>query len=157
MQRTKEDDIVFTMTDTRALRWSAWTLFAMGVGHMVSHIVGLGDLVNPKDEATRAAVVAMKNQIVSDPMGDRSMLEFYLGFSIFLAAATIIIAALVLMAIRLMKDDAAQLRRFARIYLAGTFVMTVISIKYFILAPTVFLLVAFGLAAFATARLRKTA
>lgn len=132
-------------------------MFAMGVGHMMSHIVGLGDLVNPKDEPTRAAVVAMKNRILSDPMGERSMLEFHLGFSIFLSAATIIIAALVLMGIRLMKEDTGQLRRFARIYLAGTFVMTVISIKYFILAPTVFLLVAFGLAAFATAQLRKPA
>ena len=85
------------------------------------------------------------------------MLEFHLGYSIFLAAATIIIAALVLMAIRLMKDDADQLRRFTRIYLAGTFVMTVISVRYFVLAPTILLLVAFGLAAFAMARLRKTA
>ena len=65
----------------------------------------------------------------------------------------VFLAALVLMAIRLMKEDPVQLRRFTRIYLAGTFVLSVISIKYFILPPTVFLLVAFGLAAFALARL----
>jgi len=145
------------MTDTRALRWSAWTLFVMGVGHMVAHMVGLGALANPQDDTTRAVVVALKNRITHDPMAERCMLEFYLGYSIFLAAATIIIAALVLMAIRLMKDDADQLRRFTRIYLAGTFVMAVISVRYFVLAPTILLLVAFGLAAFAMARFRKAA
>jgi hypothetical protein len=143
------------MNAVKALRASAWTLFLMGVAHLIGHLVGLKDLTSPPDEKTRSLVAAMNGYILPDYQVSRSMMSIYQGFSLMLSATSLMIGSLVIVASSILKDNPQALRRFARIHLGGLFVLSVISVNYLITPPTTFLLVAFGLAAFATARLRK--
>ena len=137
------------------LRVSAWTLFAMGVAHTLGHIAGLKDFRAPSDEKTRVLVTAMNGYMVGSEPAIRSMTSLYLGFSLFLAATSMIIAALVLVAAKSCYNDSVSLRRVTRIYLGGLLILSAISVNYFIWPPTIFLLSAFGFAARAMALLRK--
>jgi hypothetical protein len=127
----------------------------MGVAHLIGYFVSLKDLTNPTDEKARALVAAMNGYLLPDfPVG-RSVMSLYQGFNLMMSAMALMIGSLVIVASSILKDNPQALRRFARIHLGGMFVLSVISVNYFITPPTTFLLVAFGLAAFATARLRK--
>ena len=145
------------MTDTRAIRWSAWTLFAMGAAQLLVHIQTMSQFGSPPDDRTRAIYMAMNGYTVPDFPIERSILSRYFGYSLMMAATSLLIAALVLVAVKSMQEDRPALRRLARMYLAGLLVLTVISVNYFIWPPTIFLLVSFGLAAFALAGFRKAA
>ena len=143
------------MAAIKALRASAWTLFAMGVAHLFGHLLGHYQMNNSPDPKIRALVAAMQGFNVDEFPIRRNILEIYNGLSISLAAFAMIAAALVLISAQALKDNPEALRRLVRVYLAGTFVLTVIAVQYFVWPPTVFLLVSFGLAAFSLARLRK--
>ncbi len=145
------------MPDTRALRWSAWTLFVMALAHLLGHILTLRTFASPQDPKDAALVQAMSAYVLPGVPAGRSFLDLYVGFSVFYSAACATIAGIVLMAVSGLKNDAAALRRLARIYLAGLLALTIISVRYFPMPPTIFQLVAFGLGAFGLARLRKAA
>lgn len=145
------------MTDTRAIRWSAWTLFAMGVSQLIVHIQTMSQLGNPPDERARGLYLAMNAYTVPDFPIERSILSRYFGYSLMMAATSLLIAALVLVAVKSMENDPQALRRLARMYLGGLLVLSIISVNYFIWPPTIFLLVSFGFAAFALAGFRKAA
>ncbi|MBI5087163.1 MAG: hypothetical protein HZB13_21510 [Acidobacteria bacterium] len=143
------------MPALKALRASAWTLFLMGLAHLAGHLTSLKEISSPSDDKMRALVAAMNGYVVPDYVDGRSFMSMYQGFSLMMAAMPLLIAALVLTSCSLLKDDPAGLRRVARMHAGGMLVLSVIAANYFILPPTIFLLVAFGLAAFALARLRK--
>lgn len=145
------------MSDTRAIRWSAWTLFVTGVSQLLVHLQTISQLGSPPSEKASAVYQAMSAYTVPDFPVERSILSRYFGYSLMMAATCLLVAALVLVAVKAMENDPQVLRRFARMYTGGLLVLTVISINYFIWPPTVFLLVSFGLAAFALARFRKVA
>ncbi|MGJ5819207.1 LIC_13387 family protein [Paludibaculum fermentans] len=138
-----------------SLRVSAWVLFAMGLAHTLGHIAGLKEWRTPPDERTRILVTTMNNYMVGSSPVDRSVTSIYLGFSLVVAATPMMMAALVLVASKALQEDRPNLRRLTRIYLAGLLVLSAISINYFIWPPTIFLLTAFGFAAWAMAGLRK--
>lgn len=127
----------------------------MGGAHLLGHVNSMRDMQQPADEASRALYAAMRAYTVHDVPFDRTVMSLYLGFSLTYTAMCLLIAGLVLVAAKALNDHPAGLRTFARMYLAGLFTFTVISMQYFIWPPTVFLLVALGLAAFGVARLRK--
>ena len=129
----------------------------MGAAQLLAHFQTLSQFGNPADERTRALYLAMNAYTMADFPIERSILSRYFGYSLAMAAATLLVAALVLVAVKAMQNDPAALRRLARIYAGGLLVLTVISMNYFIWPPTVFLLVSFGLAALALARFRKAA
>lgn len=138
-----------------SLRVSAWVLFAMGLAHTLGHIAALKEWKNPPDERTRVLVTTMNNYTLGDFPVDRSMTSIYLGFSLFIAATPMMLAAIMLVASKALEDDRPNLRRLTRIYLAGLLVLSAISVNYFVWPPTLFLLTAFGFAAWAMAGLRK--
>lgn len=138
-----------------SLRVSAWVLFAMGLTHTVGHIAGLKEWKSPSDEKTRVLVTTMNTYMLGDWPVDRSMTSIYLGFSLVMAATPMMIAAIILVASRALQDNRPNLRRLTRIYLAGLLILSAISVNYFVWPPTIFLLTAFGLAAWAMAGLRK--
>ncbi|WP_407674038.1 LIC_13387 family protein [Paludibaculum fermentans] len=138
-----------------SLRVSAWVLFAMGLAHTLGHIALLKQWRTPPDQKTHVLVTTMNTFMLGDYPIDRSMTSIYLGFSLFVAATPMMMAALVLVASKAMQDDRPNLRRLTRIYLSGLLVLSAISINYFVWPPTIFLLTAFGFAAWAMAGLRK--
>lgn len=148
---------VSCMADTRAIRWSAWTLFFIGAQQMLLHIRTMTLLGAPPDERTDAIYKAMNAYTVADFPIPRSILSRYFGYSLLMAAMCLLVAALVLVTVKSMQNDREGLRRLARIYTGGLLVLTVISMSYFIWPHTVFFLVSFGLAAFALAGFRKAA
>jgi hypothetical protein len=141
----------------KALNSSAWFLFAMGLFHIAGHLKGRSDMANPADAKTRQLVEIMRGYVIPDFPIERSMLAVYEGLSLVMSVLSILVSALVLIAAAELKDGPKSLRRLARMYTAGLLVFTVISVNYFVWPPTIFLLVSFGLAAFALARLRKLA
>lgn len=132
-------------------------MFALGAAQLLVHIQTISQLGNPPDERAHAVYMAMNAYTVPDFPIQRTILSRYFGYSLMMAATTLLVAALVLAAVRSMQNDPAALRRLARLYVGGLLVLTIISINYFIWPPTIFLLVSFGLAAFALARFRKAA
>ncbi|GEM_PF-2532661 len=139
----------------RAFRASAWTLFATGILHLMGHVKGARDFTNPPDEATHALARAMMGHLIPDFPVARSVASIYLGFSLSFSAFALILGALIVILCSELKDNPSSLRRFARIYLAGLLILTVISVNYFIWPPTICLLVAFGFGAVALAGLRR--
>jgi hypothetical protein len=141
----------------RTLRASAWTMFTMGVLHLLGHWNSARAFTQPPDEPTKALVAAMMGYVVKDLPVDRTAASLYLGFSLFFSAASMLLGALVLLAATALQDQPAKLRPLVRAYAAGLLVLVAVSMNYFIWPPTVCLLVALGLAAFSMARLRKAA
>lgn len=141
----------------KALRASAWTLFAMGLLHLVGHLTSVRSFTNPPDDATRVLARSMMEYVVKDFPVDRSVASLYFGFSLFFSAGSMLIGALILLCLGPLGEMPAVLRRVTRAYAAGLLVLTAISVNYFIWPPTVCLLVAFGFAALAMAGLRKAA
>lgn len=145
------------MSHLRALRASAWTLFVMGVFHLVGHATGFRSFSNPPDEPARVLAKTMTGYTVTDFPIDRSVASLYWGFSLFFSAASILIAALILIGAKAMQDRPAALRPMARVYTGGLLVVTAISINYFVWPASICLLVSFGFGALALAGLRKAA
>jgi hypothetical protein len=127
----------------------------MGLAHTIGHIASLKEWKNPPDERTRILITTMTNYTLGDFPVDRSMTSIYLGFSLFVAATPMMLAAIILVASKALQEDRPNLRRLTRIYLAGLLVLSAISVNYFVWPPTLFLLTAFGFAAWAMAGLRK--
>ena len=100
---------------------------------------------------------AMMGYSVKDFPIDRTVASLYFGFSLFFSASSMLLGALLLLTATALKDQPAKLRPVVRAYTAGMLVLVAVSMNYFIWPPTVCLLVAFGLAAFSMARLRKAA
>lgn len=128
----------------------------MGVVHTLGHIAGLRDFRTPPDEKTKLLVTTMNSYMVGSAPAIRSMTSLYLGFSLVFASTAMIIAALILVSTKALQNDPANLRRICRIYLGGLLVLSAISVNYFIWPPTIFLLAAFGFAAWSMAKMRKT-
>ena len=143
------------MSYLRALRASAWTLFVLGVLHLLGHLQGTRAFTSPPDEATRTLAQTMLRFSVKDFPVDRSIASLYLGFSLFFSAASLLIGALVLLCATALRDNPAALRPLVRAYLGGLLVLTAISVNYFVWPPTICLLAAFGFAALAMLGLRK--
>ena len=141
----------------RALRASAWTLFTMGILHLLGHLRGVHSFTNPPDEATRALAQAMMGFSVKDYPVDRTVASLYWGFSLFFSVASMLLGALVLLTTTALKEQPRALRPMARAYTAGLLVMTAISTNYFVWPPTLCLLAAFGFGAMSIAGLRKAA
>jgi hypothetical protein len=141
----------------RSLRASAWTLFVMGILHLFGHLQGTRAFTSPPDEATRSLAQTMMRYSVNDYPIDRSIASIYLGFSLFFSAAALVIGALVLLSATALRENPKGLRPIVRTYTGGLLVLTAISVNYFVWPPTICLLIAFGLAAFALVGLRKAA
>ncbi|MBI4889862.1 MAG: hypothetical protein HY821_04495 [Acidobacteria bacterium] len=137
------------------LRASAWTLFLMGCLHIMGHLTGARAFTNPPDEPTRAIAKAMMGYTVRDFPIDRTIASLYFGFSLTFSAFSLLAGALVLLTSTALKDDLPALRPILRAYTGGLLVLTAISMNYFIWPPTICMLVAFGFAALAMARLRR--
>lgn len=129
----------------------------MGVAQLLVHLQTISQLGNPPSDRAVAVYQAMNAYTVPDFPVARSILSRYFGYSLMMAATCLLVAALILVAVKAMENDMPALRRFTRMYTGGLLVLTIISINYFIWPPTVFLLVSFGLAAFALAGFRKVA
>lgn len=145
------------MSSIRALRASAWTLFIMGILHLLGHLTGVRSFTNPPDEPTRVLARTMMGYTVNDFPIDRSMASLYWGYSLFFSAASMLIGALILLCVSALKDRPQALRAVVRAYVAGLLVTAAISMNYFVWPPTVCLLVAIGFGALAMLGLRKTA
>lgn len=143
------------MSYLRALRASAWTLFTMGILHLIGHLSGVRSFTNPPDEAMRTLAQTMMGYSVKDFPIDRSAASLYWGFSLFFSAYSMMIGALVLLVASALQDQPRALRPIVRAYTGGLLVSSAVATNYFVWPPTVCLLVAFGLGAFSLARLRK--
>lgn len=141
----------------KALRVSAWFLFAMGLLHIAGHLRGRAQLTNPPDAQTRQLADAMRGYVVPDFPISRSVLELYLGFSLAMGLLSMVVGALVLVTLTELKDKPESLRRLSRMYAAGLLVFSIVSVTYFVWPPTIFLLVSLGLSLFALLRFRKAA
>lgn len=143
------------MSYIRALRASAWTLFTMGILHLLGHLTGVRAFTSPPDDPTRALAQAMMGYSVKDFPIDRSVASLYWGFSLYFSAGSMLIGALVLLCATALKDQPKALRPVVRAYVAGMLVTTAISINYFVWPPSVCLLIAFGFGALSLLGLRK--
>lgn len=136
----------------RLLQYSAWVLILMGLAHLAGHISGMKEMTSPPDEKTRVLVEAMRNYRLPDWPVERTVEGLYAGFSLSMSGYAIFVGALLLVGLKAAGDDAGALRRLAIVMSAGTAILLAISMIYFILPPTTFLLVAFVLAAAGAAR-----
>lgn len=127
----------------------------MAFAHLLGHLSTLKELRAPSDEPTRQLFSVMNGYLLKDIPFDRSLMSIYLGLSLCFTIFCLLVAGLMLTATKALAHQPEPLRRLARMYLAGVFTLTVISMAYFIWQPTVLCLVALGLAAFGMARLRK--
>jgi hypothetical protein len=126
-----------------------------GLLHLLGHLRAIGILTYPSDEKTRSLASSMLGYSMPDFPIARSIASLYLGLSLAFSALMLLLGAVIILVAVALADRPAALRSITRIYLAGLLVLNVISINYFVWPPTVCLLVAFGLTAFAMARLRK--
>lgn len=126
---------------------SATVLMLMGIAHLFGHFQGLSRLADPVEERDRVLASTMRAYEFVDAAGTHSVLDLYLGFSLTMSALALTVGAMMWLA-----ASSPQARRVGTVYVAGLAIMTAVSARYFILPPTVFLLVALGLGLAAVAR-----
>ena len=119
---------------------SASILMLMGVAHLFGHYQGLSRLANSTEERDRVLASSMRAYKFEESSGTHSVLDLYLGFSLAMSVLALTLGSMMWAA-----AASSQARRIGAVYVAGLVTMTAISVIYFILPPTVFLVVALAL------------
>ena len=124
-----------------AFRVGAWTSILTALVHLAGHVAGPQ---SPKNETEARLTELMTGYAFALPGAPhRTMMEFFDGFSL---TFTVFLALTGILALAIAKSRGAvpELYRFTAIALAGTYgILFGVSLKYFFLAPTVCLGIAF--------------
>jgi ABC-type Na+ efflux pump permease subunit len=136
------------------LRLSALALVLMGAAHLFGHFQSLERFNHPDDARTRVLVDVLRGYTLTDPLKDRSIADLYLGFSLTYAITSILFGAAVLAVAGALCENRRIFWRLAALNLAGVLPLTITSLTYFIVPPTVFYVPALILALVAAWRSR---
>jgi hypothetical protein len=124
-----------------AFRVGAWTSILTGLIHLAGHVAGPQ---SPKNETEARLTELMTGYGFALPGAPRrTMMEFFSGFSL---TFTLFLALTGILALAVARSRGAvpELYRFTAVALAGTFgILLGISLRYFFLAPSLCLGIAF--------------
>ena len=118
-------------------KFGCWAAIVTAIVHLVGHIAGPMDVVNPTERQLLDLMTTYRFQL---PGGaERTMMEFVSGLSLSFSVLFVTIGTTGLAVATRAQDDAPLVYGVARIATIASATMLVVALMYFFIVPTLFL------------------
>jgi len=118
-------------------KFACWVAFLTAAVHMAAHISGPPPPTNATEQQIQDLIT---NYYFPMPGGgERSIMDFYAGFSLMFSTLMAMSGAVGLMVVRRGTEDPVLVRGVARAFALGGLVLLVISLTHFFIVPSLFI------------------